>query len=139
MKKYNITEVLDAPAGTKFKDNNNTMWEVKKSESRGINYLENIGNHIEMALNSITINLKFEKIQEPLTFMEIVERAKDDHNLFIKVEHELISRDVIQNIKMYESTQKYWLFGPTIDTLQSIFSSTQLARIFLEGKWYIKE
>ena len=105
MKKYNIIEVLNASVGAKFKDNDGQVWEIQAGINN--NFLLNAEEEV-MTLNSYTINLEFERVQESLTFMEILEKILKNSNQKIRVEHRLINNHSI--ITGWEHVQKCTLF-----------------------------
>ena len=77
MKKYNIIEVLNAPVGTKFKDNDNTIWEVEEEgEESKVKILVDISGEKELYLDSETINVTFEEIEREIDWTKVPRGTK---------------------------------------------------------------
>ena len=77
MKKYNIIEVLNAPVGTKFKDNDNTIWEVEEEgEESKVKILVDISGEKELYLDSETINVTFEEIKKEIDWTKVPRGTK---------------------------------------------------------------
>lgn len=134
MQKYNIIEVLNASVGAKFKDKDGQVWEIQAGINN--NYLLNAEEEV-MMLNSYTINLEFERVQEPLTFMEILEKILENSNQKIRVEHRFINNHSI--IMGWEHVQKCTLFELIHILKINSICNDELADIFLNGKWYAEE
>lgn len=139
MKKYNIIEAVKAPMGTEFKFVNENGIEqiavVVRHRGDKANTL-NISDSSDLALDSITADYEFEKIEKPMTFNEVLEKVKEDDDIGIRVEHEDIS--FIRSNKSAFSNS-YWTFVTIMEELSKEYSSASLADIIAEGKWYIRE
>lgn len=126
MQKYNIIEVLNAPVGAKFKDKDGQVWEIQAGINS--NFLLN-AEAVVMTLNSYTINLEFERVQEPLDFKEMIQKLSKTGSKNIRVEH-----------KLYNLTKNhYCTLSDLMSSLGNTFYSEELTDIFLNGKWYLEE
>lgn len=72
MKKYNIIEAINSKPGTRFKDNNNDIWEVEEEgEESKVKILVDISGEKELYLDSETVNLKFVKVEKEINWDKV--------------------------------------------------------------------
>jgi hypothetical protein len=135
-KELNIIEASNMPYGTEFKvkidcyykyddtkriRDNTKMIAINTQE--GIRFKEY--SDIEKASKSL-INAIFIPIQQPVSFMEVVNSDK-----YCKVEHEILKDNTL--------VKDYSKFDIIMYELSETYESDELRKIILEGKWYIEE
>lgn len=134
-KKLNIIEAMKMPIGTKFEvlkeDGIKDICNVKIIEA-----LEKKGSkklvvdnraYIEIVVSDFISTATFIPIQQPVSFMEIV---NSDNNF--RVEHKLLEEN---NIKF----EHYVSFSKLFEVLSKKLVSEELKKVIKEGKWYIEE
>lgn len=147
MKKYNIIEVLNSEVGAQFKDECGVMWTVITKNN--YKYLVANDDYTTLNLNSVVINMKFEKVIKvehkpsiPLSsFKDVLLFVKENPKTKVKVEHEKL--DNVINELLIEKEKKLLDKPRTLDYLifklgQWFREPSDLAEIFLNGKWYVE-
>ncbi|MFQ9545337.1 MAG: hypothetical protein ACLR02_09995 [Clostridium sp.] len=147
MKKYNIIEVLNSAIGTQFKDECGVMWAVITKNN--YKYLVANDDYTTLKLNSAVINMKFEKVIKvehkpsiPLSsFKDVLLFVKENPKTKVKVEHKKLD-NVIDEL-LIEKEKKLLDKPRTLDYLifklgQWFREPSDLAEIFLNGKWYVE-
>ncbi|MDF2881536.1 MAG: hypothetical protein K0R54_2093 [Clostridiaceae bacterium] len=130
MSKLNIIEAMKMPIGTTFEVSFEDRFAFAKTEilyialmgCKNFYYKEN-NQSVDM-LNERYITATFITIQQPVSFMEVVNSDKK-----CKVEHQLIKDKMLS----------FNTFSDVLEALSVYHSSIQLRQIIKEGKWYIKE
>jgi len=136
MKEYSLQEIFDLPEGIEY-INADSHFEIKN----GVLYSWFKPNDKQsVRLTKMYVNMKFIKVQNPVSFMEAVNAGLED---------KMIKVDVTELNKKYGDAENgtcvlnsYW--NNCWNSLKCIFellgkTEKYTNKIINEGKWYIKE
>lgn len=137
MSKLNIIEAMKMPIGTSFKvfhkiqgENCQTMIIADSHGEKVFKWSED-----DMAMiREYTIDAIFIPIQQPVSFMEVVNSDKR-----CKVDFSEIGLPDIYKERIEKFSNKYNSFGQILFDLSNCFATRDFKLIILNSKWYIEE
>jgi len=141
MKEYIVTELLDFPVGTRFKNEHNEILRVAYTDIMQDNkcLIHEWTKH-EIKLTTNWFKSKFIKIPEPVSFMDAVNAGLEGKMIKVDVTelNEKYSNDEIGTCVLNSYWNNCW---SSIRYIFEMLGKTEkhTSKIINEGKWYIKE
>lgn len=71
---------------------------------------------------------EWEEVKEPVTFIEVLEQVKNDNLMIVSFKHKELTFDYARCTLDY-----------VLSNLSKFYESDVIARLLLEGKWYIED
>lgn len=144
MKQLNIIEAMKMPIGTEFEVHYDdggkaTGNMILKTGDKGTKYLDWVDGNIPLRVFAFLADTTFIPIQQPISFMEVVNSGRR-----CKVEHEYVE-DIrkINDLKfVYEHEFKkgdYMPLNYLVYVLGYNCSQENIQEIINNGKWYLEE
>jgi hypothetical protein len=126
MKEYSLQEIFNEEEGMEFlrASGGCTKYIIKDGELFCTDY--NKEYTIKPVLNKRIMNLKFKKVQSPVSFMDVINSTKK-----CRIEHELVNND--------EYSQNYHELYDLMYVMSEWYTSDELKTVIKEGKWYLEE
>ena len=135
MKKFSFNDVINSKVGSKYIVNlpgeGEYVVEVKEN-TVGHKYLQDAVMDQVFLITDSVVNSQFEKIYEPLTFMEVVQIVYESGGAaYVRVEH-AYTNDI-------EEFDNFMDFAELINKIEKGFTSSGIATIIENGDWYVED
>ena len=135
MKKFSFNEVINSKVGSKYivdiPGEGEYVVEVKEN-TVGHKYLVDAGMSEIFLITDSVVNAQFERVYNPLTFMEAVQIVSESGGAaYVKVKHAYTN-----DIKEFEN---FMDFAELIDKIEKGFTSSGIATIIENGDWYVED
>ena len=135
MKKFSFNDVINSKVGSKYIVNipgeGEYVVEVKEN-AVGHKYLQDAVMDQIFLITDAVVNAQFEKIYNPLTFIEVVQIVSESGGAaYVKVKH-----SYTDDIEEFEN---FMDFAELINKIEKGFTSSGIATIIENGDWYVED